>query len=334
MREKMSALSLSATLVIIAVGAFLITSCGKNPEEIEGVTAYSLESDWLLSELTWSPDEHYIAATVETNQTQSIYILDLQTGNHLQIADDSDRDLFEARGADWSNDGESLVAFYPASVVGPVGKPEKLSPFDIVIIDSSSGIVLEGVWNGVYAAWGPGENEIVVVDSDTGQPKDETAIYLLNIDTNEVRELTSALASKVILTEGLAVSMDGLLAFQNESKLQVLDFAADEIVGERSADSWKTSPSWSPDGEILAMIEDVSSPESAEYRNGIVLVTPDGSCSSNPLEVGTIIRSLDWSPFKDQLVFSTRDPGKLYFLDLSVGVGKVLYDSFEDSCES
>ena len=54
--------------------------------------------------------------------------------------------------------------------------------------------------------------------------------------------------------------------------------------------------------------------------------------SSDPLKLETFIRSIDWLPDGQTLVFSTNEPGKIYFLDLNRGVGKKLLESFQNEC--
>ena len=64
----------------------------------------------------------------------------------------------------------------------------------------------------------------------------------------------------------------------------------------------------------------------------IYFSTSEGSCQGDPLKLETSIRSIDWLPDGQTLVFSTNEPGKIYFLDLNRGVGKKLLESFQNEC--
>lgn len=87
---------------------------------------------------------------------------------------------------------------------------------------------------------------------------------------------------------------------------------------------------WSPNGTMLAFLD--GGMNSQVEDDGIILASANGTCLSDPLQLGVELLSLDWSPDGNRLVFSTRNADRLYFLDLTTGVGKELMDSFHSNC--
>ena len=90
---------------------------------------------------------------------------------------------------------------------------------------------------------------------------------------------------------------------------------------------------WSPDGTMLAFITKMF--ESGEWTDSIFLASADGVCLSDPLELNSYLYAVDWSPDGSRLVFSNREGvNRLYFIDLTTGVGKALMDSFREKCSN
>lgn len=52
------------------------------------------------------------------------------------------------------------------------------------------------------------------------------------------------------------------------------------------------------------------------------------------LDLGYVIKSIDWSPDGKQIVFSTTKPGELYFIDMTTGVGKEWFNSYKERCQN
>lgn len=320
-------------MIIITCG-ILIAGCNTDPTTFEGVSSLRLESNWVISELDWSPDGRYLAFTVDTGKHHAIYILDLQMESYYSIKEYNDRTLYEAQGPSWSPDSHLVILYYPSAFVtaGPGSPFVRLAPFDIVTIDAQTGELSQGVWEGSYATWGVKQNEVIVVDSDIGQLDGEVPIYLVNLLTGEARQLAKTVAGIVLTSEALDASSTGLLAFRNKDKLEIIDLNSGEAVGRVNIESRLYSPAWSPDGEILAYVQDMASANENKWRGIIYFSTANGSCRSEPLDIGSIVKSIDWSPDGKQLAFTTNDFGKIYFLDLTVGVGKALLDSYQARC--
>ncbi len=311
----------------------ILTGCRAGPDRQEGVTSITVGSDWTMRELSWSPDGRYLAFTNETSRNQGVYVLDLETEKYYPIQEYDDRNVYEAAGPAWSPDSRSLILRYPAYTVGRAGQPVKLSPYDIVVINWGTDELPLNLLNGAYATWGTQQDEVIIIDSDVGKLGQETPIYLVNLTTGESRELAKTVGGFVFIEEALDVSSTGLLAFRTEGKLLIVDTASGEEVGEIEAANRLYSPTWSPNGEILAYVQDRANPSETEWRGVIYFSTSDGLCRSEPLDLGFIVKSIAWSPDGEQLAFTTPVPGKIYFLDLTTGNGKILFDSYQGRCQ-
>lgn len=147
-----------------------------------------------------------------------------------------------------------------------------------------------------------------------------------------VDTLLSLLARTVFIYESLDVSATGFLAFHNDDKLQIVDIASGEEIGAIKEGGRVYSPAWSPDGHILAYIRDVEGMSEEGGRPVIHFSTADGLCQSHPLDLGVRVTSIDWSPDAEQLVFSTNEHGRIFFLSVKLGPGKMLLDSYQVNC--
>jgi Tol biopolymer transport system component len=320
----------------------LVVGCSRGPSRLEGISSLHIESGWFFSELAWSPDGRYIAATVETRRDRGIYVIDIESQAYHSIKEYDDRIPYEAQGAAWSPDSHSLILLYPPHTLylpatnGRPGQSVVLSPYSIVILDARTGEYRQGVWDGNYATWGANLDEVIVVDSDIGRLDEDVPIYLVNLATGHAREIAEAEASLVAVSEALDASVLGSLVFRKGSSFEIVSIRSGEQIGSvESAESENRlrSPRWSPDGRLLAYIEVRPSSASArDWRHVLYLSNADGSCQSEPLDIGFLLKSVDWSPDGQQLVFSINKPGAIYFLDLTTGVGKDLSESFHRLC--
>ena len=313
---------------------FMLTGCSDSLENIEGISSLDIETDWVISRISASPNGAYLAFDVDGDNDHGIYILEVESENYYAVQKDDDRVWYEAGGAAWSPDSTSLVALYPSHRVGVPGQQSvKSTPFDIVVIDAESGDIIYGVWDGSYATWGSNQDELIILDSDIGKLDQLVPIYRYNTGTGGYEKVAEGFSNSISVYDGLEVSSTGLLAYYDKQNLIIMGLDSREQVGKIRVPgnpSGIYSPVWSPSGEILAY---------ADFRivNGnrsgkIYFSTPDGACQSSPLELETYVRSLDWLSDGQTMVFTTNEPGKIYFLDLNLGVGQELLDSFHDKC--
>lgn len=313
----------------------LWAGCSTPLESIEGISSLNLETDWIISRISASPNGAYLSFDVEGDNDHGIYILEIESEDYYSVQKDDKRVWYEARGAAWSPDSTTLVAFYPSSIVGPPGQPVKSTPFDIVTINAQSGDIIYGIWDGSYATWGINQDELIILDSDIGKLDQLIPIYQYNTNTGAYRKVAEGYSNSVSVYSGLEVSSTGLLAYFDKESLIIIELDSGEKIGKiiLPSDPYSLySPTWSPNGDILAYIRFELEDEQSSGK--IYFSTNDGSCQSDPLEFQTFVRSLDWLPDGQTLVFTTNNPGKIYYLDLKLGVGEELYNSFRDKCEN
>ncbi|MCB8983034.1 MAG: PD40 domain-containing protein [Ardenticatenaceae bacterium] len=322
--------------VLFLILHFLLIGCSSSIEKLEGVSSLDLETDWVMSKIAASPNGAYLSFNVVGNEDQGIYILEIENENYYPVQKDNDRIWYEARGAAWSPDSTSLVALYPSSVVGAPGQPWiRKTPFDIVTIDAKSGDIIYGFWDGSYATWGSNQDEIIILDNDIGKLDQLVPIYQYNTSTGSYKKVGEGYSNHIDVYDGLEVSSTGLLAYFDKKNLIITDLESGEQTGKiklpSASDPYTLySPAWSPNGEIIAYIR--SKIEDGQMWGNIYFSTSEGSCQGDPLKLETFIRSIDWLPDGQTLVFSTSEPGKIYFLDLNRGVGKELLESFQNEC--
>ena len=322
--------------VLFLILHFLLIGCSSSIEKLEGVSSLDLETDWVMSKIAASPDGAYLSFNVVGNEDQGIYILEIENENYYPVQKDNDRIWYEARGAAWSPDSTSLVALYPSSVVGAPGQPSiRKTPFDIVTIDAKSGDIIYGFWDGSYATWSSNQDEIIILDDDIGKLDQLVPIYQYNTSTGSYKQVGEGYSNHIDVYDGLEVSSTGLLAYFDKKNLIITDLESGEQTGKINlpgpSSSYRLySPAWSPSGEIIAYIR--SKTEDGHTWGNIYFSTSEGSCQGDPLKLETSIRSIDWLPDDQTLVFSTSEPGKIYFLDLNLGVGKELLESFQNEC--
>lgn len=133
--------------------------------------------------------------------------------------------------------------------------------------------------------------------------------------------------------EGFDLSSSNLLAVSNWDGLAIVDLSNGNRVGVIPRYNLN-SPRFSPDSQILAYTESDSDPTINKWSDVIHLVNATNpSCSGDALDLGYVIKSIDWSPDGKQIVFSTTHPGELYFIDMTTGVGKVWFDSYKENCD-
>jgi len=305
--------------IICAVG------CGRQGDQltdIEGISAIEVEHSPPASfqELAWSPDGRSVAARVSARRTSNaVAVIDLQTGT-ARRSYESSGDYF--LGPEWSPDGRSLVFVAPTSKVNPRSG-------GVIVADADTGNITHDLGFGGYATWTANSEHIIIVgfSSSCGE---KVSIDDYNLVTGLIRTIGHTRACSPGAVDSLDVSVRGKLVVPSVDRTysQVLDITSGTEQGTMTP--MRGSMVWSPDGTMLAFI--VKKMESGIPIDSIILASADGVCLSAPLELNSYLYSLDWSPDGSRLVFSNRDVNRLYFLDLTTGVGKQLMDSFHSNC--
>lgn len=290
--------------------------------ELEGVSSLEVRHapSTGFSELAWSPDGHSVAALAFAGQNNgSVALIDLQTGMA--------RTLYESGGPynllpEWSPNGQSLIFAAPTESIPHQG--------GVVVVDADTGQITNNLGFGGYATWTADPENVIVLGFESSC-REEIPIYEYNLATDTRRILGSTISCFAESAHRLDVSADGKLAVSDNTgtRTQILSIADGTELGALSPPVRRETV-WSPSGTVLAFLDGGMNSEAED--DGIILARADGTCLSEPLKLGVELLSLDWSPDEKQLVFSTRDANRLYFLDLTTGVGKDFKDSYREKC--
>lgn len=273
-----------------------------------------------FAELAWSPDGRSVAARTYTElNSGTVTIVDLQTGTSRNIYDSGGAYML---GPEWSPDGQSLIFAAPRESIPHQGA--------VVVADANTGQIVQNLGFGSYATWTADIENVIVLgfESSCGE---EIPIYEYNLANDERRMLGSTISCLAESAHRLDASAEGKLVIADDTgtKTQILSITDGRVLGAL-ASPIRRETVWSPDGTVLAFLD--GGMDAQVEDDGIILARADGACLSAPLQLGAELLSLDWSPDGDQLVFSTRDANRLYFLDLTTGVGKELMDSYRVRC--
>jgi len=310
---------LNLLFIISAVG------CSYQDDQLtdaEGISSIQIEHNppTLFTELAWSPDGRSVAARAYAGWPNSIItVIDLDTGKTRTVYE-SGGDYF--LGPEWSPDGQSLIFMAPTEVVPHSG--------GVVVADAQTGHIIHKLGFGGYATW-TADPELVIVLGFSSSCDKEIPIDEYELTTGITRTLgvTSSCLSDV--ADSLDVSFDDKLVLPDTTgtKNQILNIVNGTELG--TLIPLRGNTVWSPDGTTLAFI--TSSLRNQQHNDQIGLANADGACLSEPLTMENELYSLDWSPDGSRLIFSARDrQNRLYFLDLTTGVGKELMDSYRERC--
>lgn len=290
--------------------------------DLEGIRMLEVDhsSSTSFAELAWSPDSRSVAARTYTElNSGTVTIVDLQTGTSRNIYDSGGAYML---GPEWSPDGQSLIFAAPRESIPHHGA--------VVVADANTGQIIQNLGFGSYATWTADPESVIVLGFDSSC-REEIPIYKYNLATGERRMLGSTISCLAESAHRLDASSDGKLVVADNTgtRTQILSVVDGSVLGAL-APPVRRETVWSPSGMVLAFLDGEMNSEVED--DGIMLARADGACLSEPLQLGVELLSLDWSPDGDQLVFSTRDVNRLYFLDLTNGVGKELMDSYRQRC--
>lgn len=328
--------SVLACLRLLALFSIVcLRGCHRQDDQmtgIEGVSALTVKHtpSTAFSELAWSPDGRFAAARAYAGQNHSsVTVINLQTGTTQRLYE-SGQDSFH--GPEWSPDGRSLVFHIPSSLISPLGggPVEVIPSYNIIVVDADTGQITRNLGFGSYAAWTAAPERGVVLGPGQGTCGKEIPIDEYSLTSPVTRTIGYTGTCWPEVTDSLDVSVEDKLVVPNieVTNNQVLDIVSGSKLG--SITPIRGSTVWSPDGTMLAFI--VKELDFRVGTDGIMLASADGSCFSEPLRLDTYLYSVDWSPDGSRLVFSNRDVNRLYFLDLTIGAGKELMDSYHEKC--
>lgn len=306
-------------LILLTVGC---RHQGKQLTDIEGIRMLEVEhsSSTSFAELAWSPDGRSIAARAYTESNNgTVTVIDLLTSTARNIYDSGGAYML---GPEWSPDGQSLIFAAPRESIPHQGA--------VVVADADTGQIIQNLGFGGYATWTADPENVIVLGFESSC-REEIPIYEYNLATGERRMLGSTISCFAESAHRLDASTDGKLVVADNTgtRTQILSIVDGSILGAL-APPVRRETVWSPSGTVLAFLD--GGMNSQVEDEGIILARADGTCLSEPLKLGAELLSLDWSPDGNQLVFSTRDANRLYFLDLTLGIGKELMDSYRERC--
>lgn len=318
--------SIYACMSFVTLSSIIcVLGCHRQDDQLterEGVSALTVKHvpSTAFWELAWSPDGRSVAALAFAGENNSsVAVIDPQTG--------TTRTLYESGGPyelgpEWSPDGQLLIFAAPSESIPHQGA--------VVVADADTSQIIHNLGFGSYATW-TADQEIVIVLGFDSSCREEIPIYEYNLTNGERRMFGSTISCFAESGDRLDASKDGKLVVADNrgTKTQILSLADGTELGALSL-PLRRNTVWSPDGTMLAYL--AGEVDSQVEDDGILFASADGTCLSEPLQLGTEFLSVDWSPDGNQLVFSTRDADRLYFLDLTTGVGKELMDSYRERC--
>jgi len=236
----------------------------------------------------WSPDGQQIAFGVEGGGPDRIYVGNVDGSDVRILAECRDADCVGLGHPVWSPDGTTIVARFDGGPMTDRG-PTQLG---LALVDVVSGdyelITLQGTeYQDIYPRWSPDGRQLVFWREQTGPDGEQVAVFVMDIDDTEARQLTpwelragdpdwSPDGSWIVFgTHPLRGHEDGtwpsnlyLIRPDGTDMTQLTDF------GE--GDDRATHPRWSPDGRAILYVR----VGSAGHPREIWAMSADGSQDS------------------------------------------------------
>ena len=312
---------LALSSVILVLGG-----CHRQDEyllDLVGVSSLTVKNTPSMAfwELAWSPDGRSVAARAYEGWANStVTVIDLETGKTHMVYESGGDYLL---GPEWSPDGQSLVFVAPTTKANPRSG-------GVVVVDAQTGQITHDLGFGGYATWTADPERVIILGFSSSCQK-EVPIDEYNLTTGITRTLGVTSPCLSATADSLDASSDDNLVLPDKTgtKNQIFNIVDGIELGKLNP--LRANTVWSPDGTMIAFI--TSSTRNHQQGDQIMLASEDGACLSDPLSMGVQLYSLDWSPDGSRFIFSARDKrNRLYFLNLTSGVGKELMDSYRQRC--